>query len=183
MKKALALAAFALVLAMACPAEVVDSAPNGITVRSTLVIQAPPGDVYQKLVKNVGDWWNSAHTFSQDAHNMTIDDKPGGCFCEKLPGGGGVQHFEVAMSSPGKFIMFRGAMGPMLSQAVMGSLEITLVPDGAGTKLTATLRAGGYMPNGVNSMAGPADMVVAEQFTRLKSYIEKGTPETKAAAR
>lgn len=183
MKKALALAAAALAFAVASPAEVVDSAPNGITVRTALTIQAAPADVYQKLVRNVGEWWNSAHTFSHDAHNMSIDDKPGGCFCEKFPAGGGVQHFEVAMSSPGKLLMFRGAMGPMLSQAVMGSLEITLAPDGAGTKLTATLRAGGYMPNGVNSMAAPADMVVAEQFTRLKNYIEKGTPDAKAAAK
>ena len=161
----------------------VDSAPNGITVRTTLTIKASPAEVYQKLVNNVGDWWNSAHTFSGDSHNLTIEDKPGGCFCEKLPAGGGVQHFEVTLVSPGKVLMFRGAMGPMLSQAVMGSLEIRLAPAEGGTKVTATLNAGGYMPGGVNTMAGPADMVVGEQFTRLKSYIEQGSPEPKAGGR
>ncbi|HXJ44792.1 MAG TPA: hypothetical protein VNH18_36230, partial [Bryobacteraceae bacterium] len=161
---------FALAVSLLAPAylaaEVVDSASNGFTVRTTLSIQASPADVYQRLVRNVGDWWNSAHTFSGDAHNMSIDDKPGGCFCEKLPGGGGVQHFEVSVASPGKTLLFRGAMGPMLSKALMGGLEITLVPAEGGTKLTVSLNAGGYLPGGVNAMAGVADVVVAEQFTR-----------------
>jgi len=181
MKDCLLAMALLAVLVCVAPAEVVDSAANGITVRTTLTIQASPADVYQRLIRNIGQWWNPAHTFSGDARNMSIDDKPGGCFCERLPDGGGVQHFVVTVASPGKKLLFRGAMGPMLSKAVMGSLEISLAPADGGTQLTATLNAGGYMSGGVNTMAGPADFVVTEQFTRLKNYIEHGDPNPKGS--
>src|ERR1700734_3347887 len=76
-------------------AAVADSAANGFTVKLELNIQAPPQQVYGSLVHNVGDWWNSMHTFSGDAHNLSIDDKAMGCFCEKLADGGSVRHLEV----------------------------------------------------------------------------------------
>ena len=65
-------------------AEVLDSAANGFTVKTTLNIKAAPDEVYRKLVHDIGEWWNSAHTFSGDAHNLSIEDRLGGCFCEKL---------------------------------------------------------------------------------------------------
>jgi hypothetical protein len=67
--------------------EVVDSAPGGFDLKLVIDIHAATEDVYAKLVHNVGDWWSSQHTFSQDSHNLSIDDKPMGCFCEKLPNG------------------------------------------------------------------------------------------------
>ena len=70
-------------------AEIADSAANGFTVKIAAVIHARPDDVYNRLVHNVGDWWSSDHTISNDSHNLSIDDKVMGCFCEKLPGGGG----------------------------------------------------------------------------------------------
>ena len=71
-------------------ADVLDSAANGFTVKTTLTIQATPEDVYKRLVHDVGEWWNPQHTFSGDAHNLSIDDKADGCFCEKLANGGSV---------------------------------------------------------------------------------------------
>ena len=74
------------VLALACAvvplsAEIVDSSANGFTVKETVNIQASPQDVYAKIFK-IGDWWSSDHTFSHDAHNLSLEDKAGGCFCE-----------------------------------------------------------------------------------------------------
>ena len=54
-------------------AEVVDSSSNGFTVTLAIAIQAPPADVYSRLIHNVGDWWSSAHTYSGDAHNLSIE--------------------------------------------------------------------------------------------------------------
>jgi hypothetical protein len=34
----------------------------------------------------------------------------------------------------------------------------------------------GYLPAGLNTWAAMVDAVLKEQFTRLKSYIEKGDP-------
>jgi hypothetical protein len=55
------------------------------------------------------DWWNPTHTFSSDAHNLSIDDKAMGCFCEKLASGGSVHHLEVVYADPGQKLVFSGA--------------------------------------------------------------------------
>ena len=63
------------------------------------VVSAEAGlarEAYLRLVRDIGDWWNPAHTFSGNAHNISIDEKPMGCFCEKLARQGGVRHMEVA---------------------------------------------------------------------------------------
>jgi hypothetical protein len=147
MRNALFLALFAL--ALPAKSDVVDSAPNGFTVKVPLQIQAPPKDVYRQLIHNVGDWWSSAHTYSHDAHNLSIEEKPMGCFCEKLPNQGSVRHMEVVSLFPDKSIGMTGALGPLQSIA-----------------------AAGYLPAGMNTWAAPFNSVLTEQFTRLKSFVE-----------
>jgi uncharacterized protein YndB with AHSA1/START domain len=158
--------------------EVADSAVNGFTVKTTLNIQASPDDVYRKLVRNIGDWWDADHTFSGNSHNLTIEEKPAGCFCEKLPNGGGVRHMEVIYFAPGKQLVLSGGLGPLQSMAVTGSMTITLSPLDAdkATKLELTYAVVGYMPGGMNTLAAPVDGVLKQQFTRLKNYAEHGDP-------
>src|SRR5580658_4452361 len=86
-------------------AEVLDSAAGGFTVKTTLNIKAAPDEVYRKLIHNVGDWWSPVHTFSGDAHNLRLEDHPGGCFCEKLPNDGFARHLEVIAAVPGQRIV------------------------------------------------------------------------------
>lgn len=155
-------------------ADVADSAANGFTVKLAIAIEAPPQEVYSRLVRNVGAWWDPTHTFSGDARNLSIDDKPIGCFCEKLPGGGGVRHLEVVYAEPGKRLVFSGGLGPLESMAATGRLTIQLAPAGAGTKLTAIYAVTGYVPAGINAWAPPVDVVLTQQFTRLKKFIENG---------
>ena len=54
-------------------AEVADSSASGFTVKTTLNIQAAPDEVYRRLI-HIGDWWDSEHTFSGDAHNLSIEE-------------------------------------------------------------------------------------------------------------
>jgi hypothetical protein len=176
----LTLAAF-FVLAGFASAEIVDSAANGFTVKTTLNIKSAPDEVYRKLVHNVGDWWNSAHTFSHDAKNLRIEEKLGGCLCEKLPNDGFVRHLEVINLMPGKGLVLSGAMGPFQSMAATGTMVIALTPADGGTKLEVTYAVAGYLPKGMNTWAGPADGMIAEQFTRLKSYVETGHPAAAAS--
>jgi uncharacterized protein YndB with AHSA1/START domain len=158
---------------------VVDSSASGFTVRTTLAIRAAPEDLYRRLVRNVGDWWNSSHTFSGNAHNLSLEEKAMGCFCEELPGGGGVRHMEVVYFAPGKTLRLSGALGPLQSIAAAGSLTIQLSASEGGTKLEVTYTVAGYLPAGMNTWAAPVDGVIEEQFTRLKSYIETGAPGPK----
>jgi uncharacterized protein YndB with AHSA1/START domain len=157
-------------------AEVADSSANGFTVKATLHVQAPPDEVYRKFVHNVGDWWDSDHTFSGSSHNLMIEEKPAGCFCEKLPGGGGVRHMEVAYLAPGKQLVLTGALGPLQSLAATGSMTIKFSASDGGTRLEVAYTVAGYLPAGMNTWASPVDDVLKIQFTRLKNFAEHGDP-------
>ncbi len=170
-----------LVLLLLCaapvslPADVADSAANGFTIKIVESIHASPADVYNRLVHNVGDWWDSDHTFSGDAHNLSIEEKPMGCFCEKLANGGGVRHAEVILYAPAKSLVLSGMFGPLQKFGAAGTLSFAITPAGDGSKLEVTYSAGGYLPGGLNTWAAPVDSVLTEQVTRLKSYVETGT--------
>ena len=88
----------------------------------------------------------SQHTFSGNWHNLSIEEKPGGCFCEKLPNDGGVRHMEVMFVAPGKTIALAGGLGPLQSIAATGSMRIQLAPAEGGTKLEVTYAVVGYLP-------------------------------------
>jgi uncharacterized protein YndB with AHSA1/START domain len=160
-------------------AEVVDASANGFTVRITLNVQAPPDDVYRKFIRNVGDWWDSSHTFSGNSHNLTMEEKPSGCFCEKLPDGGGVRHLEVAYLAPGKRLVLQGALGPLQSIGATGAMTIQFSPIDKGTTFEVTYTVVGYLPAGMNTLAAPVDGVLKGLFTRLKNYAEHGNPDPK----
>ena len=153
-------------------AEVKDSSPNGFTIQDSVIIAANPMDVYHSIVEDVGLWWDSAHTFSGNAENLTIDDKAGGCFCEKLNNGGSVRHLEVVFAEPGKTLRMIGGLGPLQSMAVTGSMTWSLSKTNDGAIVKVIYSIGGYRPGGLQKMAALVDKVMAEQLKRLKDFIE-----------
>jgi len=86
---------------------------------------------------------------------------------------------EVVNVVPGKRLVMSGGIGPLQSVAAAGSMEILLSPADGATKLQVTYTVGGYLPGGLNTWAAPVDGVLAEQFTRLKNYVEHGEPAPK----
>ena len=164
-----------LLIPAATRAAVADSSAAGFTVKITVNIQATPDDVYRRLVHNVGDWWNPAHTFSGDAHALTIDNRAPGCFCERLPNLGTARHMEVVTAAPGEKLVMVGGLGPLQPLAVNGAMTFLLSPDAGSTKLVLTYAVGGYTPAGLASWAAPVDSVLTEQVMRLKNYVEHGT--------
>jgi uncharacterized protein YndB with AHSA1/START domain len=169
----------ALLFAAFAHAEVLDSAAGGFTVKTTVNIKAAPEDVYRKLVHDIGEWWSPIHTFSGDAHNLRIEDRPGGCLCEKLAHDGFARHLEVIAVEPGKRILMSGAMGPMQTMAATGTLQFQVTPAEGGTKLDAIYAIGGYFPKGTNTWTSPVDRMLTDQCARLKSYVETGHAESK----
>ena len=164
-------AAIAVLTPIWAAATVADSAANGFTVKITLNLKAAPAEVYKKILR-VGDWWNAEHTYSGDAHNLTIEEKPGGCWCEKLPNGGGVKHMEVLTLMPGSRIVMSGGLGPLQNIAAAGTMIFQIAKDGDGSKLTLTYSVAGYLPAGMNTWAAPVDTVLTEALTRFKDYAE-----------
>jgi uncharacterized protein YndB with AHSA1/START domain len=168
------LAAAVLVLTPAIAiGEVVERSPAGFTVKSVVTIAASPERSFSALVEDIGRWWEPSHTFSGDAGNLRIDARPGGCFCETLPKGGGVAHAVVTNVVPGELLRMSGALGPLQEHAVTGALTWEFVVASGGTTARLTYRVGGYFPGGLEKIAAPVDEVLSDQLRRLKVHVER----------
>ena len=153
---------------------------NGFLVRHEVNISAPATNVYEALVGQVGLWWNSEHTFSGDSKNRSIDARPGGCFCERLKGGGGLEHMRVVYVSPREILRMSGALGPLQGSGVAGSLTWKLTSTPPGTTLELSYGVGGFIEGGFEKIAPAVDVVLREQLRRLKLFIETGKPTERA---
>jgi polyketide cyclase/dehydrase/lipid transport protein len=171
----LALALGTLVSALPSRAEVADSGENGFTLRETATVSVPPAKAYAAMLE-VGKWWASDHTYSGDAANLSIEAKPGGCWCERLPSGGGVQHMTVVFLMPGREARLAGGLGPLQSMGVSGSMDWKFDPAEKGTRVELRYAVGGYTPGGFKELAGGVESVLRAQFERYKRYAETGKP-------
>jgi len=165
------------VLAAPLRGEVIESTAAGFLVRNTAAINAPPAKVYAALTDGVGGWWDPAHTFSHNARNLSLDAKPGGCFCERLPDGGGVQHMTVVYASPGKLLRLTGAIGPLQEAALAGTMTWNLLQAGGGTTVELIYTVGGFRAGGFRDIPTVVDGVLRGQLTRLKALVETGRPD------
>jgi len=163
----------AMGLASSASAEVVDKGPAGFTVRIEQRTSATPAAAYKAFVEGLASWWDSDHTFSGSAKNLSIDVRPGGCFCEALPAGGGVEHARVIYLEPGKLLRMQGALGPLQGSGVASALTWTFEPADGGSKVTLTVATGGYLPGGFDKIAVLVDGVLKGQVTRFVAYADK----------
>jgi len=168
-----AAAALATAAAQPAAAAVVNVGPSGFELKQVVHIAAPADKVYAALIQP-RLWWDSDHTFSGSAANLSLDARAGGCFCETLPNGGSVQHQVVVNATPGQSLVMRGALGPFQARGVDGALAFELKPAGDGVDLTMTNDLGGYMSEGFAVWAPRADAMLSQQMTRLKAYVETG---------
>jgi len=155
-------------------AEVKSTWTAGIRLENKVTIAAPPDRVYAALA-DIGKWWDSEHTYTGDAANMTIALEPGACFCERFAKGGGVKHGEVVLAWPGQVLRIHGAFGPLQDEGVTGALTFRLKAVEGGTEVTQTYNAGGLRPEMVAN-APLFDQVIGGQLTRFKRYVETGRP-------
>jgi hypothetical protein len=167
--------AAALLGASAASAEVVEAGDSGFTLKETMVVQADAAKAYAAVLA-VGKWWDAAHTYSGDASNLSIDARPQGCWCEKLPTGGGVRHMDVVMAMPGKMLRFVGGLGPLQGMGVHGAMTWTFKPAEKGTAVEVTYTVGGHSANGFKEIAVGVDGVLHEQVERYKRYVDTGRP-------
>jgi uncharacterized protein YndB with AHSA1/START domain len=157
-------------------ADVVDATDAGFSITIASSIKATPAAVFQAITGRVAAWWNPSHTFSGNPSNLTIDPRPGGCFCERLPSGG-VQHMVVThVNSPGLLVL-HGGLGPLGTLAVAGSMSFAINPEAmSSSRLVLSYDVVGYAPKGLKSLAPAVDTVLTEQVQRLKNLVERGTP-------
>ena len=163
MRHSIAAVVFALTFAGAAAAKVTDQGQGGFTAVLEGDISMTPDYAWRRFV-DLGSWWSDAHSFSGDARNMAVTPQPGGCWCEKLTGGGFVEHMRVVYADPGKLLVFKGGMGPLLFMGAIGSLSVKFEHKDEGTHVTLTFAVGGYDSGGWAEMSKAVDRVLAEQL-------------------
>jgi len=166
----------ALGAALPASAEVVDAGATGFSIKVTSEVNATPSTVFRLLSEQIGRWWDSAHTFSGSATNMTIEPRVGGCFCERLKNGA-VQHMIVTHIDAPKVLVLHGGLGPLGSMGVVGALEWVLEDRSGRTQLQVVYNVGGYIKGDFTQLAPLVDGVITSQVKRLKAISETGRPE------
>jgi uncharacterized protein YndB with AHSA1/START domain len=166
---------FAAGIATAARAAVTQSTPDGFLLTISAEIAAPPSAVYAALGQ-VGNWWSSAHTWSGDAKNLSLQLEAGTCYCERWPGGS-VEHARVVFAKKDEILRLNGALGPLQPTAVSGVVTFELKPTEKGSRLEVTHRVGGDSSHALDKIAPFADKMLGEQIERLKKFVETGKPD------
>lgn len=169
-------AGLALAIALPSRGEVVSSDKHGFSLKSEISTGVPVERAYGAFVEEIGKWWDGNHTFSRDASNLYIEAKPKGWFGEKLPEGGFVRHMEVGFLAPNRVVRLLGGLGPLQELGLHGALTVRFARVEEKTKVTLTYNVSGYHSGGLDKLAPLVDSVLAQQLTRLQSYLETGRP-------
>lgn len=175
----IAAAAVLATSAHAVRAEVVETTADRFVTRAEASVEASPLATWLALTKP-GEWWNSQHSWSGDAKNMTLTPQGGGCFCERIPVGdsgnasameGSARHAEVLQAFPMKVLRMRGGFGPLQGEPANGVLTITLKEVPGGTRVLWEYNVGGPMRYKIAELASAVDGVMSEQLKRLQAYL------------
>ena len=179
-----------IALATPAAAEVVAVSERSFITHDEAVVEADPKQVWLQLI-SPARWWNSAHTWSGDAANLTLKPQAGGCFCERIPESsdmtritleGSVEHLRVIHAFPESALRMSGALGPLQSEPVTGVLTIVLSPNKDGTKIVWEYAVSGAMRFELPTISKAVDGVMTEQLDRLAASLGRVDTPRKAAA-
>jgi hypothetical protein len=167
-----------VILSVAVPAnaEVISASSNGFEVRQTVNLVVEPEVAFSSFGK-VSAWWNGEHTYSGKSDNLSLSLVPGGCFCERFPKGGGIEHMRVTYVDPGKRVLLTGALGPLLYEATAGVMDVQVKSIAGGSQLTLDYRAAGFANGGAEKLAPLVDKVLGDQLKRYRAFTA-GRPRT-----
>lgn len=175
MKPIAVLALAAAIGAAPVSAEVTRTTDNSFVSRHEVVVEASPKQVWLALI-TPADWWQSDHTWSGDAKNLTLMPKAGGCFCETIPEvsepgrftlEGSAEHMRVVQANPETALRMVGNLGPLQSEPVNGVLTIAISKVDQGTRIVWEYNVGGAMRYEVPVIAKAVDGVMGQQLAAL----------------
>ncbi len=155
-----AVAIFAISVAASAAAHAAAPTQSRFEVEASVVSPLPPAQAYEAFTQ-IGRWWS--HTWSGDPGNLSLDARPGGCWCEALPGGGGIEHMRVIWAQPGQQIRMQGALGPLQAMGASGLLIATFAPEGQGARVSVTY----IVLNADPAMEEPVAGVIQSQLARF----------------
>lgn len=156
-------------------AEVTASSPSAFEIHGEANVAASPAQAWRALTRVEG-WWNSEHTYSRDARNLSLEPRAGGCWCERWSGNS-VQHMRVLMAMQAgsvRTLRLSGGLGPLQQMGVTGIMTFVITPQPSGAKIEMTYRVTGDPGLALDRIAPGVDGVLMEQFGRLVRYTEGG---------
>jgi uncharacterized protein YndB with AHSA1/START domain len=153
-------------------AAVKQAASDNLLIQDSRVLHATPARTYTAL-SDVAHWWDSEHTWSGNAANLSLKPEAGGCFCERW-GENSVQHMQVLGAIRDHQLRLQGGLGPLQGMAVQGVMTFTLKPTGDGSTLNFEYRVNGASGSGLDKLAAGVDSVLMQQLDRLQRYAETG---------
>ncbi len=163
-------------IASPATADVVAATPTTFEIDQQVTIDAPLDKVWDTL-RSPQKWWSKDHTYSDDSANLYLETQAGGCFCERLPDNGSVEHAHIVYIQPPRMIRLKGALGPLQAEAVDGTLSFKLDAESpTATRLTLVYIVSGYVRAGADTMAPKVDDVLALQLSNLKAAAELPPP-------
>lgn len=177
----------ALLSASPAIAEITASSDSGFAITHRVEVSTDAEQTFAML-RAPAKWWSPEHSWTGDADNFYMDAQATGCFCELIPSEtgdgprGSVEHMRVVYTKPGKMLRMSGALGPLQSEAVTGTLTIVLTPSDAGTEVSFEYVVGGYMRFPVDAIAPAVDGVIGEQASRLAMALGPVVPASDAQA-
>ena len=150
-------------------AEVIKSATDGFIVQHSVVIDHDSARVFQVMTSQVGDWWDPAHSFSNNADNMLIDQD---CFCERW-NGNLVRHLDTTIWLENSKVVMQGGLGPLKELGLSGVMVWSLAPNrGSGTVVSWKYHVFGFSEAGLAGLATAVDGVLNEQIERLAGNLK-----------
>ena len=158
-----------VVMASPASASVINAGEHGFEVQNSVNLVIPQEQAFAAFGQ-VGQWWNKEHTYSGDASRMSLQMRAGGCFCEPLENGGGIEHMRVTYLQPGERIVLTGSLGPLLYEATSGVMDVKFERVAGGSRVTMNYRAAGFANGGAAAMAPLVDQVLAEQMKRYRVF-------------
>ena len=178
MLKSLLAAVAVLAFATPAAAEVVERSADHFVLRYVSTLETTQEDLIVS-VEDIGNWWNPAHTYSGDSHNLHLSLDPGTCFCEAMPDGSAFEHGAVYEYDPETGVLIDAALGPLKGKATLANWGIgwTGGAGGAGWDVVMTYVVRGP---GLGAYADGVDAVMQDQFYRFIRYIHYG-PEAPEA--
>lgn len=158
-------------LAVAAPvsAEVLNASDHGFEIQHSVNLVVPQPQALAAFGR-VGQWWGKDHTYSGNSARLSLQMRPGGCFCETLDGGGGIEHMRVTYVQPGERMVLTGSLGPLLYEATSGVMDVKVERIAGGSRVTMNYRAAGFAKGGAAAMAPLVDRVLGDQMKRFRTY-------------
>ena len=122
-------------LAATAQAEILESSDSHFVLRHEATSALSADTLWERLIEP-STWWESDHTFSGDAANLTLEVVAGGHWREDWDGNS-VAHGRVLTVLKGRILTMEAPFGPLQAMGAYSVWTITITPNDDGTSTVA----------------------------------------------